>query len=262
MILDEILATKRDEVAAARRRYDEDALRASEGYGEPRRGFTRALRAAKGPAVIAEIKRASPSKGVLRADFDPALHARQYAGAGATCLSVLTDQKYFQGSLEYLRAVRGACELPLLRKDFTIDPYQIVEARAWGADAVLLIVAALDSERIRDLTALAADEQLDVLVEVHDRAELEIAIACGARLVGINNRDLRTFKTSLDTTRNLAPLVPRETTLVSESGLQTRAQLEELAALGVGAFLIGEHFMRADDPGTALAELTMVSTGG
>jgi indole-3-glycerol phosphate synthase len=253
VILDRILERKRLEVAAARERVPDRTLR--ERVTSPARGFESALRTARGAAIIAEIKKASPSRGVIREVFDPALHARQYASAGATCISVLTDETFFQGGLEDLAAARGACGLPLLRKDFTIDPYQIVEARAWGADAVLLIVAALDPELLRDLAACARDEGLDALVEVHDEQELETAIGIGARMIGINNRDLRTFRTSLDVTQRLAPRVPRGTLVVSESGIRTASDMDELRASGAHAFLVGEQLMAAEDPGAALASL-------
>jgi len=255
MILERILAEKRGEVAAAKSRCSEAELRRRPLWGEARRGFRRALLARSGAAVIAEIKKASPSRGVIRADFDPATHARQYQAGGATCISVLTDASFFQGKLPDLAAARAACSLPMLRKDFVIDAYQIVEARAWGADAVLLIVAALDERSLRSLAAVAAGEGLDVLVEVHDERELSIAVASGANLIGINNRDLRTFVTTLDVTRRLAPLVPTGTLVVAESGIKSGADIAALRAAGVGAFLVGEHLMAAPDPGTALASL-------
>lgn len=252
MILERILAKKASEVTAAKARCSEQELRRRPLWGEPRRGFRRALAERSGRAIIAEIKKASPSRGVIRADFDPAAHARQYEGAGATCISVLTDESFFQGKLEDLAAARSACSLPMLRKDFVVDPYQIVEARAWGADAVLLIVAALDERSLYSLARAAVDEGLDVLVEVHDERELEIATASGADLVGINNRDLRTFVTTLDVTRRLAPLVPAGTLVVAESGIKSGDDIRLLRAAGVGAFLVGEHLMAAPDPGAAL----------
>ena len=255
MILERILATKRDEVEAAKRSCSEDDLRSRPLWGEQRRGFRSALNARSGLAVIAEIKKASPSRGIIRADFDPALHARQYEAAGAACISVLTDEPFFQGSLEHLAAARAACSLPLLRKDFIVDPYQIVEARAWGADAILLIVSALDEPSLRSLAAVAGREGLDVLVEVHDEAEMNIAVASGARLIGINNRDLRTFVTTLDVTRRLAPLAPAGTLIVAESGIKSGADIASLRSSGVGAFLVGEHLMAAADPGAALESL-------
>lgn len=251
MILDKILDRKRHEVVAAKKAVSEAALRDRPLYREARRGFLDRLQLG-GRAIIAEIKKASPSKGVIRGDFQPVVHAHQYQQAGARCISVLTDGPFFQGSLADLEAVRGASHLPLLRKDFMIDPYQVVEARAHGADCILLIVAALDDVQLRDLAAVAGDEGLDVLVEVHDEAELERALASGARLVGVNNRNLHTFHTSLDTTARLAARMPDDITKVSESGLRTAAELAGLEAIGVHCFLIGETFMRQDDPGAAL----------
>lgn len=255
MILDRILEAKRAEVAAAKRCCSDADLRRRPLWKEPRRGFKRALAARYGNAVIAEVKKASPSRGIIRANFDPAVHARQYEAAGATCISVLTDEPFFQGKVEHLEAAREACSLPLLRKDFVIDPYQIVEARAWGADAVLLIVAALDEPSLRALASSAEEEGLDVLVEVHDEAEMSLAVASGAQLIGINNRNLRTFVTTLDVTRRLAPLAPAGTLVVAESGIRSPADLATLRASGVGAFLVGEHLMTAPDPGTALESL-------
>jgi len=255
MILRRIVTEKVREVAAARARCPEDELRRRPLWSEPRRGFRDALAARSGKAVIAEIKKASPSRGVIRVDFDPALHARQYARAGAACISVLTDETFFQGSLDHLAAARAACSLPMLRKDFVIDPYQVVEARAWGADCVLLIVAALDGSMLRSLMAAAGQEGLDVLVEVHDEHELGVAVASGASLIGINNRDLRTFVTHLDVTRRLAPLAPAGTLLVAESGITSRDDIASLRAAGVTAFLVGEHLMASPDPEAALASL-------
>jgi len=255
VILERILDAKRNEVVAATGRCSEDELRRKPLWSEPRRGFRNALVARSGVAVIAEIKKASPSRGIIRAEFDPALHARQYEAAGAACLSVLTDEPFFHGSLEHLAAARAACSLPLLRKDFIIDPYQVVEARAWGADAVLLIVAALEEKSLRSLANIAAREGLDVLVEVHDEREMSLAIAAGARLIGINNRDLRTFVTTLDVTRRLAPLAPAGTFIVAERGIKSGSDIASLRASGVGAFLVGEHLMGAVDPGAALESL-------
>jgi indole-3-glycerol phosphate synthase len=251
VILDRILERKRDEVTDAARRTSEQALRDRPLYAEARRGFLDHLQAG-GRAIIAEIKKASPSRGVIRRDFHPVVHAHQYQNAGARCLSVLTDAPFFQGSLADLEAVRGATTIPLLRKDFTIDPYQVVEARAHGADAILLIVAALDDARLRELSDAAAAIGVDVLVEVHDEAELERALAMNAMLIGINNRNLHTFETSLDTTRRLAALIPQQVTIVSESGYRTADELAGMEAIGVDAFLIGESFMKEDDPGAAL----------
>jgi indole-3-glycerol phosphate synthase len=257
-ILKRILAHKAEEVRArAAARPLPEVRAAAERAGAPR-GFAAALEArlAVGrPAVIAEIKRASPSKGVLRADFDPADIARRYARAGAACLSVLTDAAFFQGADEHLVAARAACALPVLRKDFLIEEYQLYEARALGADGILLIAAALDEARLRALAALARELGLDVLVEVHDEAELERALALGTRLVGINNRDLRRFTVDLETTLALLPKIPPDRIVVTESGILTPADVERLRAHGVQAFLVGEAFMRANDPGAALTAL-------
>jgi indole-3-glycerol phosphate synthase len=253
VILDDILETKAREVAAARAATPVEALRGRSLYAEPRRGFTAALRSGEGRAIIAEIKKASPSKGIIREDFDPVTHARDYEAAGARCISVLTDTDYFQGSLTVLEEVRAVTSVPLLRKDFTIDDYQVVEARASGADAILLIVAALEDARLAELAAAAREEGLDVLVEVHDGEELARALALGFDLIGVNNRNLRTFETSINTTRMLAGSVPDEVTLISESGFRHPHELGQLEAIGVDGFLIGESFMREPDPGKALA---------
>ncbi len=253
MILDDIIEVKLAEVAAAKVSVPEAALQRRAGFDLPRRGFARAIGAADRLAIIAEIKRASPSKGLLREDFRPADHARDYESAGAVCLSVLTDREFFQGDLADLDAARNACSIPVLRKDFIVDPYQIIETRAWGADAVLLIVASLEGGRLAELRVLAEEQGLDALVEVHDDAELDRALESGAGLIGINNRNLSTFETTLEPTRRLAARVPAGVTLVSESGFDRREQLRELKDLGVKGFLIGEHFMRAADPGRALA---------
>jgi len=255
VILDEILESKRNEVAVARAECDESLLRRRAMYGEDRRGFADALRVPAGRRIIAEIKKASPSKGVIRVDFDPAIHAREYQLAGAACISVLTDGPFFQGGLGDLESARQNCSIPLLRKDFVIDRYQIVEARAYGADAILLIVAALSPEQLAEFLVAATGEGLDALVEVHDERELEAALAVGARLVGVNNRNLKTFVTSTDVTRRLVALVPDGVTLISESGLGAAAELSELEALGVHGFLIGETFMASDSPGERLASL-------
>lgn len=255
MILDEILADKVDEVAARKRTTPVSGLRDRPLYAEPRRGFRRALAGATPPAVIAEIKRASPSRGIIRQEFDPPAHARSYAGAGATALSVLTEEKRFQGSLAHLEAARAAVGLPLLRKDFLVDVYQVEEARAHGADAVLVIAAAGTASLRVELMAAARELGLDVLVEAHDQAELDWALASGADLVGVNNRDLRTFHTTLETTERLAATLPHGTLLVAESGIHTRDDLARMVAAGAQAVLIGEAFMKAPDPGAALREL-------
>jgi indole-3-glycerol phosphate synthase len=255
LILERILEAKRDEVARAKTRVPAASLRERALWAEARRGFARAITDARRRCVIAEIKKASPSKGVIRRDFDPAAHARDYAEAGATCISVLTDGPFFQGALAHLAAARGACAVPLLRKDFLVDAYQVAEARAYGADAVLLIVAALAPSALRDLGAAASAEGLDVLVEVHDEGELDTALAAGATLVGVNNRNLKTFATSTDVTRRLMTRMPEGVTVISESGLGDPAELADLERAGVRGFLIGETFMAAERPGEALARV-------
>jgi len=257
-ILTRILAVKAEELAAARAAVPLRALRERALAMPPPRDFVGALRAkitAGRPAVIAEIKRASPSRGVLRADFDPAGIARAFAANGAACLSVLTDRQFFQGAPEHLAAAREASGLPTLRKDFVIDPYQVHESRALGADCILLIAAALDDERMRELEARARDLAMAVLVEVHDAAELERALALATPLIGINNRDLRTFETRLETTLTLAPRIPADRLVVTESGILARGDVQFMRRGGVHAFLVGEAFMRAADPGAALADL-------
>jgi indole-3-glycerol phosphate synthase len=256
-ILANILATKAVEVAERSRRRKLATVAAQAADQPPARGFVEHLkaRASQGPAVIAEIKKASPSAGLIREDFDPASIAGRYARAGAACLSVLTDEVYFQGSDRYLAQAREACMLPVLRKDFTIDPWQVYESRALGADCILLIVAALEPEPLQELHALACDIGLDVLVEVHDENELEQALACDADLIGVNNRDLHRFTTDLGTSERLRPLIPKEKIMVTESGIRSPADVERLRQAGIDAFLVGEAFMRADDPGAALREL-------
>jgi indole-3-glycerol phosphate synthase len=255
MILDDILAHKVDEVSARKRAVPRERLRERALYHEPRRGFRAALAARPAPAVIAELKRASPSKGVIRTHYDPPTHAKSYQDAGAAALSVLTDERFFQGSLDHLATVRGVVTLPCLRKDFLVDPYQVDEARAYGADAVLVIAAAGSSTLRVEILAAAREAALDVLVEVHDERELEWALAAGASLVGINNRDLATFVTSLETTERLAPLVPADVLLVAESGIQSSADLRRMVTAGARGVLVGEAFMAAPDPGAALREL-------
>ena len=257
-ILNRILARKVEEIAGRSARLPLADLRARAGDLPETRGFSAALEAsieAGRAAVIAEIKKASPSKGVIRPDFDPVAIAQSYQRGGASCLSVLTDVDFFQGSDAYLQQVRVACELPLLRKDFIIDAYQVYESRAIGADCILLIAAALDDERMIDLSLLAAELDLDVLVEVHDADELARALEIPAPLIGINNRNLRTFDVSLDTSINLRRQVPGERLLVSESGIATRDDVARLRAAGIHAFLVGETFMRAPDPGSELMHL-------
>lgn len=257
-ILQKILLRKAEEVAARRAGCDLDTLKRRCADVPPVRGFAAALARRiddGGAAVIAEIKKASPSKGVLRADFRPADIARSYERGGAACLSVLTDVDFFQGADAYLRQARDACALPVLRKDFTVDPYQVYEARALGADCILLIVAALDDARLGDLLALATGLGMDALVEVHDRAELERALATPAALIGVNNRNLRTFETRLETTLELLPTVPADRLLVTESGILAPADVRRMRDAGVHAFLVGEAFMKAPDPGERLAAL-------
>ncbi|HET9763971.1 MAG TPA: indole-3-glycerol phosphate synthase TrpC [Casimicrobiaceae bacterium] len=257
-ILTRILASKAKEVAAARAIKPLSALREEARTVAPVRDFAGALRAriASGrPAVIAEIKKASPSRGVLRAIFDPAAIAARYEAGGATCLSVLTDRDYFQGAPEHLAAARGACSLPCLRKDFVVDQYQVYQARALGADCILLIVAALDDARLADLAECAASLGMATLVEVHDAAELDHALAVATPLIGINNRNLRSFEVSLDTTLGLLPRIPEDRIVVTESGILAPSDVSRLRAAGVHAFLVGEAFMRAADPGGALQAL-------
>lgn len=262
-ILNRIIEVKREEVARARADVPEAVLlervRAQSPLGAfAPRGFGAALRERIGlgqPAVIAEIKKASPSKGVIREDFDPARIAASYQSGGAACLSVLTDETFFQGSLDNLGLARSASRLPLLRKDFIIDPYQVVQAREAGADCILLIVAALDDARLWALEDAAIDLGLDVLVEVHDARELDRALSLRTPLIGINNRDLRTFDVSLRTTLDLLPSMPHDRLVITESGIASRDDVATMRAGGVDAFLVGEAFMREDDPGAALARL-------
>ncbi|MBP1684044.1 MAG: trpC [Deltaproteobacteria bacterium] len=254
MILDDIVRDKRADLNRAKATVSVAELERRPLFHAARRDLREAL-AQHRRAIIAEVKKASPSKGVIRADFDPVGIAISYAAHGAAAISVLTEERYFQGHLDYLAAIRAAVTLPLLRKDFLFDGYQLVEARAFGADAVLLIVAILPDALLRELLAVANRLQLSALVEVHDRGELERAIACGARLLGINNRDLRTFRTSLAVSEALAPCVPADMVVVAESGIEHGADIERLERAGVRAFLIGETCMRAVDPGTKLSEL-------
>jgi indole-3-glycerol phosphate synthase len=261
-ILNKILAVKADEVAAAKKYRDLHSLRREvETDTELRaklRGFEAGLRRsieAGRAGVIAEVKKASPSKGVLRADFQPAAIAESYAKGGASCLSVLTDEQFFQGSTDYLKQARAACELPVIRKDFLVDLYQVYEARAMGADAILLIVAALDHGLMAELEACAQELGMDVLVEVHDADELNAALRLKTRLLGINNRNLRTFEVTLDTTLGLLPTIPAERLVVTESGILAPADVKRMRDANVHAFLVGEAFMRAPDPGTELRRL-------
>ena len=261
-ILDKIIAVKREEITAARKQQDFLSLRCDvESDKEARaqiRGFEASLRArieAGKAGVIAEVKRASPSKGVLREDFRPAEIAASYAKHGAACLSVLTDEQFFQGAPDYLKAARAACGIPALRKDFIIDPYQIYQARSWGADCILLIVAALDAGLMRELEACAHETGMDVLVEVHDEQELDAALTLKTALLGINNRNLRTFETTLDTTIRLLPRISPDKLVVTESAIRTRDDVKRMRDHDVHAFLVGEAFMRAADPGVELANL-------
>ena len=254
MILEEIVSARREDVRQAKQHVDRGSLERSAMYAEPRRGFLASLRAHP-RAVIAEVKKASPSKGVIREDFNPAEIAASYQRGGATCLSVLTDIDFFQGADRCLLEARSACDLPVLRKDFTVDPYQVVEARAIGADAVLLIVAALEQGQMVELAATAREVGVDVLVEVHDRAELERALELETLLVGINNRDLHTFDMRLETTLELLPFIPADHLVVTESGIHSRDDVASMREQDVHAFLVGEAFMRSEDPGERLSEL-------
>ena len=261
-VLAKILASKAGEVAIAKRQRSQSELERDAQRADAPRGFANALarRIAGGhPAVIAEIKKASPSKGLLRSAFHPAAIARSYEAGGATCLSVLTDEQYFQGSREALVAARAACGLPVLRKDFMVDAYQVAESRAMGADCILLIVAALDAAALADLANAAHEYEMDVLVEAHDARELDLALVLDVdttrTVIGINNRDLRTFETRLETTLDLVTRVPKDRVLVTESGIATAEDVARMQSAGVHGFLIGETFMRADDPGVALKAL-------
>ncbi|MDM0050931.1 indole-3-glycerol phosphate synthase TrpC [Variovorax sp. J22R115] len=261
-ILEKIVAVKREEIAAATKKTPLEAVRFDAESRVLTRDFTGALRAkiaAGAAAVIAEVKKASPSKGVLRSEFIPADIAQSYAeGDGtvsAACLSVLTDRQFFQGGVDYLKQARASCDLPVLRKDFIVDAYQVYESRAMGADAILLIAACLDDGQMREFEAIAAGLGMSVLVEVHDGAELERALKLKTPLVGVNNRNLRTFEVSIQTTIDLLAQVPPDRLLVTESGITTRDDVAKLRAAGVHAFLVGEAFMRADEPGEALAAL-------
>ena len=257
-ILKKILATKAEEVERRKQAMSVELLQEIAGGIETPRGFYRALQSkasAKKPAIIAEIKKASPSKGVIREDFKPVEIGQDYAMNGATCLSVLTDKEYFQGSEVYLQMVRERCPLPVLRKDFMIDPYQVYEARALGADCILLIVAALADDQMQELTETSIKQGMDVLVEVHDAAELERALKLDTQLIGINNRNLRTFETSLQTTLELKKNIPSDRLVITESGIHTRDDVQLMLDNEIYTFLVGEAFMRAEFPGQKMREL-------
>jgi indole-3-glycerol phosphate synthase len=257
-VLERIVVVKRAEVAAAKlRAVPAEVERLARAAPRPRDfvGALRAKVAAGAAAVIAEVKRASPSRGVLRADFDPVSIARSYENGGAACMSVLTDREFFQGSGDHLKAARAACGLPVLRKDFMLEPYQVFESRALGADCILLIAAVLSAEAMRELEAVAASLGMAVLVEVHDGSELETALELNTPLLGINNRNLRTFDTRLETTLDLLPRVPPARLVVTESGILAPQDVARMRSGGVHAFLVGEAFMRAPDPGAALQQL-------
>ncbi|MBK0391579.1 indole-3-glycerol phosphate synthase TrpC [Ramlibacter algicola] len=257
-ILDKIVAVKREEIAAAKKKVSLEAIRFDAESRVLTRDFAGALRdkiAAGRSAVIAEIKKASPSKGVLREDFIPADIAQSYAEHGAACLSVLTDRQFFQGQPDFLKMARASCDLPVLRKDFIVDAYQVYESRAMGADCILLIAACLDDAQMAELESIARSLDMAVLVEVHDGEELQRALQLRTPLVGVNNRNLRTFEVSLDTTLGLLKDVPADRLLVTESGILQPADVRRMREVGVHAFLVGEAFMRADDPGAALAAL-------
>lgn len=257
-ILQKILQTKQEEITTRSANVSAKQLSVLAEQADPVRGFLNAMReriAAGDPAIIAEVKKASPSKGIIRADFDPPSIAQSYAQGGAACLSVLTDAQYFQGHERYLQVARAACDLPVIRKDFIVDPYQVYEARSIGADCILLIVAALEDQQMAALYQLATELGMDVLIEVHDQAEMERALRLDAPLVGINNRNLRTFETSLHTTIDLLAMVPEDVLLVTESGIHTQDDVALMREHAVHAFLVGEAFMRAEDPGTELKTL-------
>ena len=263
-ILNEIIAEKKREVSTAKENVSFIELEREVKNCAPLRNFTDSLRSVisrREPAVIAEIKRASPSKGLIREDFNPAKHARDYEANGATCLSVLTDAKYFQGADAYLEQARIACSIPVLRKDFIVDPYQIAQSKVLGADCILLIVAALGRSQMLELAAYANEISIDVLVEVHDREELEQALEVESDLIGVNNRNLHNFKTTLQTTLDLYPHVPPEKLIITESGINSVSDIHKVISAGVFGFLVGETFMRAPQPGLKLRELFFDDNG-
>ena len=257
-VLEEILAHKRTEVNAAKTAVSQTELEERLAHTGKTRGFAEAIRnriAQKKPAIIAEIKKSSPSKGLIRENFKPAEHAEDYANNRATCLSVLTDQKYFQGRDEHLQQARAACQLPVIRKDFIIDPYQIAESRVLGANCILLIVAALQYSQLVDLVDYAQEISIDILVEVHNRSELEQALELKTELLGVNNRDLHTFETDIGVTLELAAHIPTDKLIITESGIKSREDIETMLCNGVYGFLVGESFMSSDKPGEKLKEL-------
>lgn len=255
MILDKIIENKRSEVERTKKSTPLDSLKIELKNLGNTKGFYKSISPDGSTKVIAEIKRASPSKGVLRSDFNPVEIAKSYASGGASAISVLTDSRFFKGSLNHLRDIRSSVETPLLRKDFIIDPYQVYESRFYGADAILLIVAALDSAILRELLELAHSLELDALVEIHDERELDKAIEAGSKIIGINNRDLKTFDVSLETSLRLCRLIPREKIIISESGIGSREDVKRLKSAGISVLLIGETFMRAPEPGEELRRL-------